>query len=78
MSFIALSFVVPTTVTHAYADEQPVTSPATTAEAAGMVSVQSLVADIQLDMRYAGDNNFVGKPVRGYEAAHCYLLKVRG
>ncbi|HEY5806928.1 MAG TPA: M15 family metallopeptidase [Povalibacter sp.] len=75
VSFIALSFAVPATVTHAHADELPTVSPATTAKAAGMVSIQSLVADIRLDMRYAGDNNFVGKPVRGYEAAHCYLLK---
>jgi len=57
------------------AADAPTVSPAQTAEAAGMVSIQSLVPDISLDMRYASDNNFVGKPVRGYDAAHCYLLK---
>lgn len=40
-----------------------------------MVSIGSLVPDIALDMRYAGSGNFVGKPVRGYEASRCYLLK---
>lgn len=53
----------------------PATSPARTAEAAGMVSVQTLVPDIRLDMRYAGSSNFVGTPITGYEAPRCYLLR---
>ncbi len=54
---------------------EPRISDAQTAEAAGMVSIQALVPDIGLEMRYASDENFVGKRVRGYEAARCYLLK---
>jgi zinc D-Ala-D-Ala dipeptidase len=57
------------------AADVPRISDAQTVEAAGMVSIQSLVPDIRLEMRYASDENFVGKRVRGYEAAHCYLLK---
>lgn len=58
-----------------FAAEAPRVSDAQTAEAAGMVSIQSLVPDMRLDMRYASDTNFVGERVRGYEAARCYLLK---
>jgi D-alanyl-D-alanine dipeptidase len=62
-------------VNASFAAEAPRVSDAQTAEAAGMVSIQSLVSDMRLDMRYASDTNFVGKRVRGYEAARCYLLK---
>jgi D-alanyl-D-alanine dipeptidase len=58
-----------------FAAEVPRVSDAQTAEAGGMVSIQSLVPDMQLEMRYASDTNFVGERVRGYEAARCYLLK---
>ena len=26
-----------------------------------------------IDIRYAGENNFLGRPVQGYEAAECWL-----
>ncbi|WP_223620721.1 M15 family metallopeptidase [Lysobacter sp. ESA13C] len=51
----------------------PTLSSATDAVAAGMVEIRSLVPDISLDIRYAGADNFVGRPVKGYEAAGCYL-----
>ncbi|MGN7918499.1 M15 family metallopeptidase [Lysobacter antibioticus] len=51
----------------------PTLSSATDAAAAGMVEIRSLVPDISLDIRYAGADNFVGRPVKGYEAAGCYL-----
>jgi len=51
----------------------PELSPARDAAAAGMVEIRSLVPDISLDIRYAGADNFVGRPVKGYEAAGCYL-----
>jgi len=40
---------------------------------AGMVDIRTLVPDIDLDMRYAGRNNFTGTRVDGYEAARCFL-----
>ncbi|MFC5594017.1 M15 family metallopeptidase [Lysobacter niastensis] len=40
----------------------------------GLVDVQRLTPGIDLDIRYAGSNNFVGAPVDGYEAPRCYLL----
>lgn len=51
------------------------TSPARTLAEAGLVDVQALVPDIDLDIRYAGPDNFVGSPIDGYEAPRCYLLE---
>lgn len=51
------------------------TSPAVDARAAGMVDIATLAPDIRLDIRYAGSDNFIGTPIRGYEAAKCYLLR---
>ncbi|MEP6906975.1 MAG: M15 family metallopeptidase [Pseudoxanthomonas sp.] len=48
-------------------------SDATTATQAGLVDIETLVADIALDMRYAGNDNFVGARVDGYGAPRCYL-----
>ncbi|BCT94284.1 D-alanyl-D-alanine dipeptidase [Lysobacter helvus] len=53
----------------------PRTSRATTPDAAGLVSIQALVPDIDLDIRYAGHHNFTGAPVDGYDAPRCYLLR---
>lgn len=48
-------------------------SPAATAADGGMVDIRSLVPDIALEIRYAGAENFVGRPVEGYEAGKCFL-----
>lgn len=48
-------------------------SSARTPREAGLVDVASLVPDLDLDIRYAGRENFVGAPVDGYEAPRCYL-----
>jgi D-alanyl-D-alanine dipeptidase len=53
----------------------PVLSEATTASAAGLVDVATLVPDIALEIRYAGSDNFTGTPVDGYLAPKCYLLR---
>jgi D-alanyl-D-alanine dipeptidase len=53
----------------------PAVSPAADAEAAGMLDIRALVPDMQLDIRYAGSHNFVGRPIDGYEAPRCYLLR---
>ena len=52
----------------------PVVSEATTPEQAGLVDITTLAPGIELDIRYVGSNNFVGKPVRGYNAPKCFLL----
>ncbi len=52
----------------------PVLSPAATPAQAGLVDVHAIAPDIALDIRYAGRDNFTGRPVPGYEAARCYLL----
>lgn len=48
---------------------------AQTAEAAGMIDIRSLVPDMELEIRYAGSENFVGEPIDGYGASRCYLLR---
>ncbi len=39
----------------------------------GFVVVRQVVPGVIEDMRYAGTRNFIGDPIRGYEAAHCIL-----
>lgn len=53
----------------------PVLSPATDAAQAGMVEVRRVAPGVNVEMRYAGTDNFTGAVVPGYEAAHCYLLQ---
>lgn len=50
-------------------------SPATRLDEAGLVDVATRIPDARMEIRYAGDHNFVGRPVDGYEAPKCYLLK---
>ena len=52
----------------------PRVSPAATAAEAGLVDVATLVPDLDVDLRYAGSDNFTGAPVPGYEAPRCLLL----
>lgn len=56
-------------------DPAPAGEPSATLEAAGMVDIAALVPDIDLDIRYAGERNFTGGRVDGYEAPKCYLLR---
>lgn len=39
----------------------------------GFVRLGAVAPDIAQDMRYAGPNNFTGRPVPGYRAAQCWL-----
>jgi D-alanyl-D-alanine dipeptidase len=55
------------------AAEPPRLSPATTAAAAGMTNIRTLVPDIDEDIHYASADNFTGAVVDGYEAPACYL-----
>ena len=52
----------------------PAVSPAATPAQAGMLDVATLAPGFSLDMRYAGSDNFTGRPVPGYDAPRCYLL----
>jgi D-alanyl-D-alanine dipeptidase len=61
--------------TSAHADTPPVLSPAATAAQAGLLDIRRLVPDMAEDIKYAGSDNFVGRPVAGYRAAKCLLLK---
>ncbi len=41
----------------------------------GFVRLTDVVASIEEDMRYAGKENFTGRPVPGYRAAQCWLRR---
>jgi D-alanyl-D-alanine dipeptidase len=45
---------------------------------AGFVYLRDIDPTIIQDMRYAGSNNFVGRPLRGYEAAECVVKREVG
>src|SRR6185295_15686893 len=42
---------------------------------AGFVDLAEVAPDVVVDMRYAGADNFLGRPARGYGAARCLLTK---
>ncbi|WP_395647135.1 M15 family metallopeptidase [Terricaulis sp.] len=39
------------------------------------VDASTVVPGLVVDMRYAGSNNFVGRPIAGYEAPVCWLTR---
>ena len=41
----------------------------------GFVYLKDIDPSIQQDIRYAGEHNFVGRPIKGYEKATCILTK---
>ncbi|WP_158880321.1 M15 family metallopeptidase [Rhodanobacter sp. L36] len=66
--FVAMPFV-------ASADQAPQLSTARTMKAAGLVDIRTLVPHIAEDIHYAGNDNFVGRPVDGYRVAKCFLQR---
>jgi len=60
---------------HVLADSAPMLSTAKTASAAGLIDIREQVPDIAEDIKYAGNDNFVGTPVDGYLAPKCLLLR---
>ena len=45
---------------------------------AGFVYLRDIDPTIIQDIRYAGSNNFVGRPLKGYEAAECVVKREVG
>lgn len=41
----------------------------------GFVDVQTVIPDIVIDLRYTGKNNFIGRPIQGYNANRAILTK---
>jgi D-alanyl-D-alanine dipeptidase len=41
----------------------------------GLVDLADVAPGIRIDVRYAGADNFVGRPVRGYGAARCLVAR---
>jgi zinc D-Ala-D-Ala dipeptidase len=42
---------------------------------ASFVDVATVVPELIVEARYAGSHNFVGRPIKGYEAPRCFLTK---
>src|SRR3954468_8218941 len=42
---------------------------------AGFVDLAVVAPAVVIDMRYAGSDNFLGRPARGYSEARCLLTK---
>jgi zinc D-Ala-D-Ala dipeptidase len=42
---------------------------------AGFVDVQKVIPSLQVDIRYAGEHNFIGERITGYNAPKCILTK---
>jgi zinc D-Ala-D-Ala dipeptidase len=56
-----------------------ITGPAATQSLpGGFVLLRDIDPTILQDIRYAGSNNFVGRPLRGYEAAECVVTRAVG
>src|SRR5215213_11838068 len=66
-STIRLSGAALVVVMSAAAHAQPVPD--------GFVDVAEAVPDLVVDARYAGQNNFIGRPIDGYEAPRCLLTR---
>jgi len=45
---------------------------------AEFVDIQSLIPTLVLDVRYASSDNFVGRPITGYQAEKIYLTRAAG
>ena len=56
-------------------DHVPPSKPAPAGVPAGFVDLADVAPDVAVDMRYAGADNFLGRPARGYGAARCLLTK---
>lgn len=48
---------------------------AQTTRPASFVDASTVVPNLVIDMRYLGSNNFVGRPIDGYEKPICYLTR---
>ncbi len=42
---------------------------------ADFVSLAEIAPDIKIEMKYAGSDNFIGRPIAGYEAEKCLLTR---
>lgn len=42
---------------------------------ASFVNLKKLIPNIEIDLRYHGNHNFLGKPVTGYESDNVYISK---
>lgn len=68
MQVLAISLLLLGTDAKARADEQ-------TRMADGFVYLRAIAPTILQDIRYAGENNFTGRPVPGYPGAECILVR---
>jgi len=61
---------------HAADGEPPAAALAETAQRPDdFVALRSVIPDLQVELRYSGNNNFIGRPVAGYQAEVAYLTR---
>ena len=65
---IATALALAAFISQAYADTLP----------GGFVYLRDIDPTIVQDMRYAGANNFLGRPLAGYQAAECIVKREVG
>jgi len=75
LGLLAAILITAALASRGYAKQPPQLSSATSMTAAGMVDIRSLAPNIAEDIKYAGSDNFVGRPVHGYLAAKCFLQR---
>ena len=44
-------------------------------DASGFVDARALIPDLAIEMRYAGQENFIGRPIAGYEDSICLITR---
>src|SRR3954451_3083945 len=73
MMRLLLAFTLVMTPVLTRAGETPQLSPGTGMQQAGMVDIRNLVPDMSQSIAYAGNDNFIGEPIDGYQAPRCWL-----
>ncbi len=62
-------------VFHAGARDVPLTQPADPPKPQDFVDLRGVIPGIEIELRYFGSDNFVGRPIAGYEAEVVYLTR---
>jgi D-alanyl-D-alanine dipeptidase len=72
---VIAALALATLATRAGADPALPVDPPSGLPPPGFVDLAQIAPAIVVQMRYAGAQNFVGRPVHGYAAAHCWLSR---
>lgn len=48
-------------------------APAAVSVPPGFVDIEDVIPGVEVELRYFGDDNFVGQRIKGYESSRCYI-----